>query len=145
VVDKRTHVNCVFDVRFTGNPGFAETYLASQQTKMGSTTTTVTDNDDPTHVGETATFEATVSGNLRDRKEVPTGTVQFVIDGANAGSPIKLDGRGKAAWDTSRLRVGKHRVTVHYAPSAGSTFVASSSIEEPHTVKRCFCESAKEK
>jgi hypothetical protein len=145
VVNKGMHTNCVFDVRFTGNTGFAETYLSSQQAKMGSTTTVLTDNDDPTQVGETAVFEATVSVNGRGRKHVPSGTVQFVIDGANAGAPIKLDDKGKAAWDTSRLRAGKHRVTAYYVPTAGSVFVASTSGEESHTVKRCFCESAKEK
>ena len=38
IVDKVRHANCVFDATFTGEPGFAKTYLVSQRIEAGSTT-----------------------------------------------------------------------------------------------------------
>ena len=40
VKDPNTHRNCVFDVRVTGNTGFATTYIQSQDVQTGSTTPT---------------------------------------------------------------------------------------------------------
>jgi len=74
-------------------------------------------------------------------KAVPTGTVQFILDGSKAGEPIELDAKGRASWETSRLKLGEHRLAATYTPSPGSTFLASSSLEELHTVKRCLCGS----
>ena len=39
VTGKNAHADCVFDVRVTGNTGFATTYLASQQVETGGGTT----------------------------------------------------------------------------------------------------------
>ncbi len=142
VTDKNMNANCVFDVTVTGEPGFAKLYLLSQRIRLGSTTTTVTDDEDPTQVGESVTFTAIVTPSSSARSGVPAGTVQFTLHGSNVGQPVKLDSKGRATWETSRLRVGKHRVAASYIPSLGSVFLASSSLDELHTVKRCPCESA---
>jgi hypothetical protein len=104
VTAETLHNNCVFDVMVTGNSGFAKTYLASQQIHVGAkTTTTVYGRRDPTEVEEPVTFTATVhAGNA-----VPTGMVQFSLDGAKAGLPLKLDPKGQAMWTTSSLKPGK--------------------------------------
>ena len=70
---------------------------------------------------------------------VPSGTVQFSVDGSNEGEPVTVDAKGRAAWETSRLRVGKHRVAASYVPSVESTFLPTS-IEKIHVVRRCHCE-----
>ncbi len=127
------HANCVFDVMVTGNVGFAKTYLGTQQIQIGpKTTTTVYDHKDPSEVEEPVTFTATVeAGN-----GVPTGTVQFSLDGAKAGQPLQLDSKGQAKWKTSSLKPGKHKVAATYIPTPGSVFLPSTSADEVHTVVR---------
>ena len=127
------HKNCVFDVMVTGNIGFAKTYLGTQQIQIGpKTTTTVYDHKDPTEVEEPVTFTATVeAGN-----GVPTGTVQFLLDGAKEGQPLQLDSKGQAKWKTSSLKAGKHKVAATYIPTPGSVFLPSTSTDEVHTVVR---------
>jgi subtilisin family serine protease len=142
VVGKNRKEDCVFDVRVTGNAGFAKTYLLSEKIQAGSTTTTVTDDQDPTQAGEWVTFTAIVAPSASAGRRIPTGTVQFTFDGSKVGAPVKLDSKGRATWETSRLKVGIHRVAASYIPSQGSVFLASTSLEKLHSVRRCFCESA---
>ncbi len=103
IVDKNMKRDCIFDVVVTGEPGFAKTYLTSQRLRLDGTTTTVIDDADPTQVGETVTFTATVARTASGGKGVPTGTVQFMLDGAKVGRPVALDQKGRATWETSRL------------------------------------------
>src|SRR5207253_2049209 len=57
---------------------------------------------------------------------VPTGTVQFVVDGANFGGPVTLVGGSATSLSTTALAVGTHTVMANYsgdgtyAPSSGS-------------------------
>ncbi|HSB64644.1 MAG TPA: Ig-like domain-containing protein [Thermoanaerobaculia bacterium] len=132
VTDKFAHRNCVFDVRVTGNTGFGKTYLHSQRVAAGSTRTTVRDDKDPTKPDEPVTFVAVVTRRLG--AGVPAGTVQFMLDGERAGKPIPLV-RGQARWKTAQLKAGEHKVSAHYQPKAGTTFQASASATEIHTVK----------
>jgi Bacterial Ig-like domain (group 3) len=141
VVGKNRKANCVFDVTVTGEPGFAKLYLLSQRIETGSTTTTVSDDVDPSQVGEWVTFTAIVARNEPRGGGAPTGTVQFYLDGSKVGEPVRLDSQGRATWETSRLKVGRHLVAAGYMPGEHSVFLASSSLEKPHTVRRCYCES----
>jgi len=148
VAGKNRKEDCVFDVRVTANTGFAKTYLLSQKIQAGGTGIVVSDDKDPTKPEEPVTFTAIVVRNttvarreLRG-KGVLTGTVQFTLDGSKVGAPVKLDSKGRATWETSRLKVGTHRVAASYIPSQGSVFLASTSLEKLHSVRRCFCESA---
>jgi len=141
VKGNNTHNNCVFDVMVTGNVGFGRTYVLSQRIETDSTTTTVTDDENPTQAAELVEFTAIVTPTSSSNASVPTGTVQFTLDGSKVGQPVKLDAKGSAKWETSRLRVGEHRVTASYIPSPGSTLLASRSLEKIHTVKRCPCVS----
>jgi len=141
ITGKNMHADCVFDVMVSGNPGFAKTYLLSQQIQLDSTTTTVTDDENPSQVGEWVTFTAIVAPNALTNKGIPAGTVQFTVDGSKVGERVKLDAKGRATWETSRLKVGTHQVAASYIPSEDSVFLASSSLEELHTVKRCPCVS----
>lgn len=135
VENKRRHADCVFDVRVTGNLGFAKTYLQTELIEADSTTTTVTDDKDPTRVEEPVTFTASVTRASQGAKGVPSGTIQFMLDGHKAGDPVRLDGQGHAAWKTSNLKPGIHKMSASYTPSQGSAFLASSSLEQTHTVK----------
>jgi len=134
IVDKNRKADCVFDVAITGEPGFAKTYLISQQIQAGATRTTVGTFKDTTQPGDTVTFIATVARKSSSGRGVPAGMVQFTLDGANAGEPIKLDSKGRAIWKTARLQAGKHQVAARYIPAKGSVFLASSSFEQLHSV-----------
>jgi subtilisin family serine protease len=135
VVDKNVKDNCVFDVTATGEPGFAKTYLLSQQIQAGSTTIAVSADKDPTNIGEPVTFTATVARNASSGRGAPTGTVQFILDEKKVGEPISLDSNGRATWTTSSLPFGTHDVVAQYTPSNGSVFLASTSVAKGHTVK----------
>jgi len=144
VMDQNRHADCVFDVRATGNPGFAKTYLVTQRILADSTTTTLTGNTDPSQAGEWVTFTAFVAADSATDKGFPSGTVQFTVDGSNVGEPVAIDAKGRARWETSRLKVGTHRVIASYVPGADSVFLPSTSLETLQTVKRCFCEAEHE-
>ena len=136
--------DCVFDVMVTGYTGFAETYLRSQKIRAGLTSIMVRDDKDPSRPKEAVTFTATVARHAtitrpgpdgKGALAVPAGAVQFMLDGSKAGGPIKLDPRGQARWQVSNLEVGKHRIAARYLPAKGSAFLASSSLDEPHSVE----------
>jgi len=131
ITDDKMRNNCVFDVMVTGHPGFAKTYLFTQRIEIGpTTTTTVYDHRDPTEVEEAVRFTATV----RAGNGVPTGMVQFTLDGSKEGQPVALDSRGQAMWKTWSLKPGKHKVAATYIPTPGSEFQPSTSPDEIHTV-----------
>jgi Bacterial Ig-like domain (group 3) len=142
VADKDRRANCVFDVRATGDPTFARGYLASQRNLADSTTTSLTDDADPSQAGEWVTFTAVVVANSSTTADRPSGTVQFAVDGSNVGEPIELNAKSRARWTTSRLKVGTHRVTASYVPSADSEFLPSTSLEKLQKVERCLCDTS---
>lgn len=135
VKGENRHNDCVFDVIVTGNPGFAKTYVLSQRLEADSTTTTVSDDKNPTRDDEPVTFTATVTRTEVAGKGVPTGTVQFMLDGHKVGGPERLDAKGQARWKTSSLKRGKHEVSASYVPSTGSAFLPSDSPEHVHIVR----------
>jgi hypothetical protein len=135
ITGKNMRADCVFDVTVTGEAGFAKTYLLTQRIRTGSTTTTVSDDKDPTKVGEPVTFTATVERNVSRGRGAPTGAVQFTLDGYRVGEPVKLNSNGQATWQTSTLKVGKHQVSASYMPYDRTVFLASTSLDRVHTVR----------
>ena len=128
-------------MRVTGNPDFAKTYLRTQRIQANSTAISLTDDPNPSLAGEWVAFTAYVAPNSSAAAGFPSGTVQFAVDGSNVGEPVKVDAKGRATLETSRLRVGANRVTASYAPGADSSFLPSTSLEKIHEVKRCFCDA----
>jgi hypothetical protein len=132
IKDDNRRANCVFDVTVTGEPGFAETYILTQKIEAGATTTTVTDDRDPTRFGEPVTFTARVTQTV-SRGAAPTGAVQFSIDGSAVGKPVQLDSSGRATWTDTGLKPGDHWVAASYTPSDG-VLLSSRSPDQPHAV-----------
>src|ERR1700719_1791876 len=114
----------------TGNTGFAKTYGASQRIEHDSTTTTLVDDANPSQVGEWVTFTAMVTPESSTVNGIPNGAVQFTLDGAKVGEPVKLDAKGLASWQTERLKVGTHHVEAFYVPHDDGAFLPSSSRDE---------------
>ena len=95
----------------------------------GDTMTSVAADNNPTAYGHAVTFTATVASS-----GMPTGTVQFSLDGAPVGGPVALDGAGQATGRTSALALGTHTVTADYA--GDGTFNASSGSVDQVVKKR---------
>ncbi len=74
-------------------------------------TTALTSSLNPSFLGQSVTFTATVA------PATATGTVVFNIDGVDVGAPVALVA-GKATFTTSTLTAGDHRVIATYGGDA---------------------------
>lgn len=93
-----------------------------------ATTTEITPSAEPSVFGEPVSFTADVTGTASD---VPTGSVQFTLDGEPFGEPVSLkDGRAESPA-VDNLSVADHTVAVTYA---GTDEFGPSSGEITHTV-----------
>jgi hypothetical protein len=90
----------------------------------------VTSSANPSLPGAQVTFSMVLSA-VAPGAGVPTGTVQFIIDGAVAGSPAPLSG-GTASYTTSALGHGTHTVAAQYAGdgnfSGTTNFLAGTQV-----------------
>ena len=107
------------DAHYEGDTSFgvSDATSGSHEVDAADTTTTVASDLNPAVLGQSVTFTATVSANVPSFN-VPTGSVQFVVDGGNSGSPVSLDGNGQATLTTSSLGVGSHTVDAHFLGTA---------------------------
>ena len=126
--------------QYSGDSTFAPSNgsLAGGQTvnffaPTGVTTTIVSSSLNPSAPGQAVTFTATITGF---GIATPTGTVQFFIDNANAGSPVPVTTSGgmtTASYTTSSLTSGIHIVLARY--SGDSNFGSSIGVlPTPQTV-----------
>jgi len=90
---------------------------------LGATTTAVISSLNPSNVGQSVTFTATVTGTT------PTGTVQFKDGAANLGAPVALAG-GTATFSTSSLGAGTHSITAVYSGDADDATSTSPAISQ---------------
>jgi hypothetical protein len=89
-------------------------------TTLTATTTNLTSAPNPSQVGQTVTFSATITGN----GGTPTGTVTFTVDQGNTVQAEPLI-NGVASFSTSTLTQGTHTITATY--SGDNTFATSTS------------------
>jgi len=79
--------------------------------------------------GQTITFTATVASGLPS-PYVPTGSVQFQVNGANVGSPVPLTASDTAAFSTTEPASGSFTVTAVYSGDANFTSSRSPTYTE---------------
>ena len=95
-----------------------------------ATTTTLTSSSLSAAAGANVTFTATVASAVSGGPDI-TGTVQFAIDGSNAGSPVPVafsSGQGfVATFSTSTLGTGPHTVTATYSGSLPNYAISASA------------------
>ncbi|MFI1155997.1 beta strand repeat-containing protein [Streptomyces sioyaensis] len=115
------------DGNFTGSSG-ADTQTVNQ----ASTTTAVTSTPDPSAVGESVSFTATVAP-VAPGAGTPTGTVTFVIDGGGGGTLTGTLSGGTTTVSTSTLDPGTHNVTATYS---GDADFSTSSGTDTQTVNQ---------
>ena len=92
-------------------------------TNTAVTTATLTSSANPSNLGQTVAFTATVSDQAASSWGAPTGTITFYDGGTSIGS-ANLDTSGGATLATSALALGTHGITVTYS---GNTKFASST------------------
>ncbi len=118
--------------------GNNKNYLVSSSDDLlsivkANTVTSVGSSVNPSTFAQKVTFTATVSNS--NTTPIPTGSVQFVIDGASYGLPVSLNSSGKATISLNTMTYGSHTVTANeinadgnFANSSGSFTQAVSSL-----------------
>ena len=100
------------------------TYVGANLTiTQASTSTGLTSSLNPSILGQSVTFTATVSV-VSPGAGTPTGTVTFMDSSTTLGTGT-LNGSGVATYTTSVLAVGSHSITAVYG--GDSNFIASTS------------------
>lgn len=89
-----------------------------------ATTTALTASTSAPVVNTAITITATVSGD--SGSATPAGTVQFVIDGSNAGSAVTLSSGGVATYSYTPTTAGSHTIVANYTPANSAVSSASS-------------------
>jgi hypothetical protein len=110
----------------TITPAYSSSSLTLTASKFAATTG-VAASVNPSILKQAVTFTATVSAPA-GATEVPTGTVQFQVDGVNVGAPVTLSG-GQASFSLSSLAVGPHTITALYSGD-DCFFTGSGSMTE---------------
>jgi Bacterial Ig-like domain (group 3)/FG-GAP-like repeat len=100
---------------YSGNSTFLPSNSAPLKQKVSKavTTTTFTSSPNPSNVGQSVKFTATVAGQYGG---TPTGSVTFK-DGQTVLSQVNLSG-GVAQYSTSTLSKGKHHIYADYGGDA---------------------------
>ncbi|HET9407547.1 MAG TPA: Ig-like domain repeat protein [Candidatus Sulfotelmatobacter sp.] len=123
----------------TTNPNFTTSTAATPGTltvNATSTTTTVSSSTNPSAFGQSVTFTAKIAP--ASGTATPTGTVQFVVDGSNFGTPVNVASCAPSpdacatSISTSTVSVGPHSVVANY--SGDGNYSASSSTTLTQTV-----------
>ena len=116
------------DGNFIGSNGGL---TGGQRVNQAATSTSVSSSKNPSTYGDAVTFTATVTNTATGA--TPTGTVQFVVDGQNFGSPVSISGNTNSATGTSQATAtlsvngSPHTVTATYSNSDGN-FIGSNGI-----------------
>ncbi len=113
----------------------------TQTVNKANTTTAVTSSVNPSVFGQSVTFTATVTDSSTGSTAVPTGSVQFVVDGVNFGSPVTLTGATSnsstaTSQATATLSVAgsPHTVTANYVNADGNFSNSTGTLTGGQTV-----------
>jgi Bacterial Ig-like domain (group 3) len=109
------------DAAYSGDTAFLGSSSPQLTQTVGSllqpTTTVVTSNRIlSANLGQNITFTATVRPVTGTA--IPTGTVQFNVDGVNVGGVLTMTAQGRATYSTTALSAGSHNVMATYGGSA---------------------------
>jgi Bacterial Ig-like domain (group 3)/Dockerin type I domain len=109
------------DANFAGSTSSAQ----SETVSVASTSTSVQSSEPTSNVGDSVTFTAQVAATSPGGG-IPTGTVQFAVDGSPQGSPVPLNAAGQASLTIATLSMGPHLVSASYG--GDSNFAVSTSV-----------------
>ncbi|MFD4240521.1 Ig-like domain repeat protein [Streptomyces sp. NPDC058525] len=126
------------NVDANSNPARAVAHSVEDSVSPAGTapaTTVLVSSVNPSVVGQTVTFTATVTG----AEGTPTGTVLFKDGDTNLG-PDALDATGTASLPISDLAVGIHHITAVYG--GNTTYAPSTSNTVVQVVNPLACDNA---
>ncbi len=114
------------------DPNYTFTYVAGTVTvTKAASAVVVTSNRVPSSVrGQSVTFTATVSRSSAGTGAVPSGTVQFTVDGVNLGTPRTLNAAGVATISTTTLNAGTRAIVATYSGDVRYTGSASPAFSQ---------------
>jgi hypothetical protein len=119
------------DVPPQGTPSRFYQAVGQAGANPGAVIAFVASSANPAVPGASVTFTASVFAD-DPGAGIPSGTVQFQIDGLAAGPPVAL-AQGLAAFTTSSMPVGQHTITVVYGGDA--LFLgATSALAAPQII-----------
>jgi len=111
---------------YSGNGNFQSSTSSSRiQTVNATTTTSLTSSRNPSNLGQSVTFTATVTAVAG----TPTGTVTF-SDGTNVLGSSRLNSAGRATFNTTGLPRGSHSITATYNGATGYLSSASTPLTQ---------------
>jgi hypothetical protein len=113
------------DAVFAASTSAVLTQTVSNTTTTTTTTTSLMSSLNPSTVGQSVTFTATVTPN---GSGTPTGSVTFKDGGATLGS-ANLSG-GEASYSTSSLSAGTHSITAVYGGDTNFSASTSSALSQ---------------
>jgi hypothetical protein len=125
--------NCVFDVATTGDENLAKGYLIAQDLRERGTAVQIVGHNPQTRPGEPLAVMATVLPRSQ-AKNVPTGSITFIVDGVPSEQSTKLDESRRAHFTVANLKPGTHKIRADY--SGGGDYDPSSSPNLLHIVKK---------
>jgi hypothetical protein len=91
---------------------------------LAATSTALASNLNPSTVGQSVTFTATITGAS------PTGTVQFKDGATNLGAVVAVSGAATAQLTTSALTQGTHAITAVYSGDANNATSTSPVVDQ---------------
>jgi hypothetical protein len=117
----------------SNNLGSSQSNTLTHTVAAAGTETVVVSSKNPSALGESVTFTATVTVKAPG-SGIPNGAVQFKNGTANLGAPIPLGTDGKAAFTTAALPQGTHTITGVYEPPQNGSYTTSTSSALTQTV-----------
>jgi hypothetical protein len=117
------------DTNFTGSTSdpLTQTVNASQPV-IAATNTAVASSANPSVTGQSISFAAAVVS--ANGVGTPTGTVQFLIDGANFGNPVAPANGSATSASISNLAIGGHTISAVYSGDTAFSASAAASITQ---------------
>ena len=121
-------VSHVLRAIYSGDEVFAGSHSSdlTQLVPAIATTTMLTSSVNPAHVGQLVTFTATVTPAMG---AIPTGGIQFEIDGVQMGGVVVLN-QGTASFSTASLPAGNHSVRALAGLEPGYLWSPSSVLTQ---------------
>jgi YDG domain-containing protein/Big-like domain-containing protein len=117
-----------------GGSNYAYTFANANGTiNPAATSTTVSSSVNPSVFQQSVTFTATVKNT--QTSPIPTGSVQFVIDGVNFGSPVGLVA-GVASISSGTLAVNTHTVQANFVNADGNFSNGNGSLSGGQVVNK---------
>jgi hypothetical protein len=96
---------------------------------LAATTTALTSDTNPSNVGQTVTFTATVTPATSGSTGVPTGTVAF-MDGTTQLGTGTLNASGVATFSNGSLATGTHAITAVYQGDPNFSTSTSTAVSQ---------------